>query len=80
MKQLNAVPFKLILLVTIGVTVGAKFQQSLTENFKTSTFKDGVNITVYWNTDDSELKLFPFSIDSEYNYGPRMGSPMERQF
>ncbi len=38
----------------------AQAQQFFTEYFTTSAYKDDLNTTADWNTDDGELKLFPF--------------------
>jgi len=46
-------------------------QQSYTEDFTTTTYKDEVNTTADWNTADGELKLFPFepSLVGSYDTG-----------
>ncbi len=50
----------LIALLLTLVPPSAQAQQSYTEDFTTTTYKDAVNNTADWNTADGELKLFPF--------------------
>ena len=57
-----------VLAITAGMSHGQV--NSLTEEFTTTVYKDGVNTTADWNTGDGELKLFPFTPTLVGNYSP----------
>ncbi len=55
-----------LILITLPLAVPA--QQSYTEDFTTTTYKDAVNTIADWNTADGELKLFPFELSLAGSY------------
>ncbi len=70
MKRNIATHLLLAAAVLVGLPLTASAQQSYTEDFTTSTYKDEVNTTADWNTADGELKLFDFELSLVGTYDP----------
>ncbi len=60
MKRTEKKLLVLIATILLAIPLTGQAQQSHTEDFTTSTYKDAVNTIADWNTADGELKLFPF--------------------